>query len=612
MTLPRSARRNGTPTFTRRDVLRVVFYLRVSPDESLEEGEETTIENQRGYLTDKYRADFGAHARAGVTPMQYVGEYVDDQVSGFLLSLAERPAGGELLAAARRGEFDAVIVLKIDRFGRKASFMLEAADALAQLGVAIISATEPINTTPQADIIAQAVSEFMFQLLASLAQLDRATFLGRASLGRRRHAKAGRFLSGPVPFGFEIDGDGMLAESGRLIPQLGMSEADLVREVFRRIADGESCGDVADWLNRLGVPSTTRYYHKRERRTHEHAAAFHSSRISRIIRDPIYGGVRERHIHVDTITNDLGFALVEPELQSRAKAALAEPKRHKGRRDLGDDGYLLTGLLVCQGEACASSSRTGRPHVLTGSAVLRQPGNRRYRYYRCAGRTHSGSKHPQPRVCTTPLLNAGQIETAVLDAIEEAVRQPAKPLAQLNAMIDERLGVDNADVGGRHAALNVRLLGLQRARQTIREKLALDRMTSDEYDVAYELNAREMASVKEQLDLIDGRQELAAVERARVAQARSVLDELAEEWDALRAEGGEPLRAKVARLVRRIEVTPEANGDVQIEMVFGFDPVCPGAAHMHTSGAKGQPSGSTGAPLDLAVPLLVRRGRTAA
>jgi site-specific DNA recombinase len=65
------------------------------------------------------------------------------------------------------------------------------------------------------------------------------------TLGVRRLAAEGRFISGPVPFGFCVGGDGFLAPSEAEVPGLGLTEAELVREIFRRVADGESTYEVA-------------------------------------------------------------------------------------------------------------------------------------------------------------------------------------------------------------------------------------------------------------------------------------------------------------------------------------------------------------------------------
>jgi DNA invertase Pin-like site-specific DNA recombinase len=76
--------------------LRVAFYCRVSSEEQASAG---TINNQLGYLREKYAAEFGPHA---MNPMLLVGEYADDGLSG-TLPLAHRPGGDALLAYPSSG-----------------------------------------------------------------------------------------------------------------------------------------------------------------------------------------------------------------------------------------------------------------------------------------------------------------------------------------------------------------------------------------------------------------------------------------------------------------------------------------------------------------------------
>ena len=113
----------------------------------------------------------------------------------------------------------------------------------------------------------QAVGRFIFSLLASLAEFDRATMLGRTSMGVRRLANQGKFISGPIPFGFAVGADGFLQPSEQLVDPLGTTEAELVVDIFRRVADGQSSQKVATWLNRIGVPATKRYWKKELQRT---------------------------------------------------------------------------------------------------------------------------------------------------------------------------------------------------------------------------------------------------------------------------------------------------------------------------------------------------------
>src|ERR1700751_5501543 len=63
-------------------------------------------------------------------------EYIDQGVSG---SKESRPALNDLMADAQRRKFDAVLVWKIDRFGRSLKHLVNSLAELGALGVAFVS-----------------------------------------------------------------------------------------------------------------------------------------------------------------------------------------------------------------------------------------------------------------------------------------------------------------------------------------------------------------------------------------------------------------------------------------------------------------------------------------
>src|SRR4051812_17470024 len=92
------------------DIKRAALYLRVSTDEQQERG---TISLQREAL---HRFASGRY--------DVVKSYEDDGVSG-AYPLQERPAGRNLLADARAGRFDTILIYKLDRLGRSLSVILD-------------------------------------------------------------------------------------------------------------------------------------------------------------------------------------------------------------------------------------------------------------------------------------------------------------------------------------------------------------------------------------------------------------------------------------------------------------------------------------------------------
>ncbi len=201
-------KRRNTPTELGTTNQAVAIYARVSTED---QAERATINSQLDFL----RRYVNLH------DLPVASEYVDDGISGSV-PLADRPGGQRLLVDAEAGRFGVVLVYRIDRLGRSLRSLLDAHDALDGLSVAIKSATEPFDTSSP-------IGSFLFQLLASLAELEKSTIAERTSLGRNRVASNGHYNGGSVPFGYALDDSNRLIPSHRLVPGLEMTEADLVR-----------------------------------------------------------------------------------------------------------------------------------------------------------------------------------------------------------------------------------------------------------------------------------------------------------------------------------------------------------------------------------------------
>jgi site-specific DNA recombinase len=233
----------------------VAVYLRVSTDE---QRERQSIENQRDFA-ERYRA---LHALA------VYDVYADDGVSG-IIPLAGRPDGARLLRDAADGRFGAVLVYRIDRFGRSVRVLLSGAEDLERHGVALRSMTEPFDTRSP-------IGRFVLTLLASLAELERETIRERSMLGRQRSVREGRWPGGPAPLGYRLL-DGRLA--------IDPEEAALVRRIFELYARGLGLIEIGDRLTAERVPT-----YAARRRTWSTSGRWAAGRLSAILSNELYVG----------------------------------------------------------------------------------------------------------------------------------------------------------------------------------------------------------------------------------------------------------------------------------------------------------------------------------
>ena len=115
-------------------------------------------------------------------------EYVDHGVSG---SKESRPALNQLMLDARRCRFDAVLVWKIDRFGRSLKHLVNSLADLSAYGIAFISLRDNLDlSTPS--------GRLMFQIIGAMAEFERALIQERVKAGLRNAKAKGKQIGRPA------------------------------------------------------------------------------------------------------------------------------------------------------------------------------------------------------------------------------------------------------------------------------------------------------------------------------------------------------------------------------------------------------------------------------
>src|SRR5947209_13846520 len=115
-----------------------------------------------------------------------IGEYVD-RASGIKES---RPALNRLMTDARRRKFDMIAVWKIDRFGRSLKHLVNALAELEAVGVAFVSLRDNLDLSTPA-------GRLMFQIIAAMAEFERALIQERVRAGLRNARQRGKRLGRP-------------------------------------------------------------------------------------------------------------------------------------------------------------------------------------------------------------------------------------------------------------------------------------------------------------------------------------------------------------------------------------------------------------------------------
>ena len=115
---------------------------------------------------------------------EIVEEYVDHGISG---TRARRPALDKMMADARRGRFDIVVVWAADRLARSVKHFVEVLAELDHLGIGFVSFREQIDT-------AGPLGRAVMIIVSAIAELERSLIIERVRAGLRRARLEGRHI----------------------------------------------------------------------------------------------------------------------------------------------------------------------------------------------------------------------------------------------------------------------------------------------------------------------------------------------------------------------------------------------------------------------------------
>ncbi len=115
--------------------------------------------------------------------LEIVQEY-NDVISG---SKPKRPGLDRLLADARHGRFDIVLVAAFDRIARSVRHFLQVLDELNHLGVEFASLRESVDTGGP-------LGRAMIVIIGAISELERSLIIERVRAGMRRARLEGRHI----------------------------------------------------------------------------------------------------------------------------------------------------------------------------------------------------------------------------------------------------------------------------------------------------------------------------------------------------------------------------------------------------------------------------------
>ena len=367
--------------FTKR---RCAIYTRKSTTKGLEQ-EYNSLDAQE----DKCKAYITLHDH-----WEHSRTFTDAGISG---GTTERPALQELLKCCQRGEFDIVIVYKIDRMARCQRDFLNIIDTLNQGGVEFASATEPFDSSSY-------MGRAMRDLLGVFAEMEREMIRERTKEKAAASRQRGLYLASNPPMGYKRVDKKLV-----IIPE----QAEVIKLIYELYHQGESSTAIAQKLNK----------EKRHYITNRGNSKLWSSReIIRVLRRPLYAAYTE---DAGTLYEAQHSAIIRRELWHNTQELLDKSaevmKQRLGTKPKRTVHYPLLPLLQCLG--CG--------HKMEGSYSLKK--GKLYRYYECRSHKRIGKE-----ACDCPRLQADEMELFVTNQLE-GLSENAELAAALLTRIPESL-----------------------------------------------------------------------------------------------------------------------------------------------------------------------------
>ena len=203
---------------------RTIAYLRVSTDKQAD----------KGVSLDAQRAKVAAYAE--LYDLELCEVIVD---AGESAKSLERPGLQRALAMLKKGEAEALLVVKLDRLTRSVRDLGELVERYFTPGkAALLSVGEQIDTR-------SAGGRLVLNVLASVSQWEREAIGERTATAMQHKAGCGEYTGGVLPFGYRLAADGEHVEE-LLAEQAVLAAARELR------ASGLSLRAVAAELARLG------------------------------------------------------------------------------------------------------------------------------------------------------------------------------------------------------------------------------------------------------------------------------------------------------------------------------------------------------------------------
>ncbi len=369
-------------------LLKVAAYCRVSTDDK---EQKTSYEAQIQYYTNKINKN---------PDWQMAGIFADEGITG--TQAKKRPEFLKMIRLCRQRKIDIILTKSLSRFARNTVDSLKYIRELKELGIAVISEKENINTLT-------AESEMLITIMSCFAQAESESISKNVSWGVRQSFKNGNV---PIKYktllGYKKGADGL--------PEIVPEEAEIVRLIYRSYLDGMSLKQIADTLNSRGL------------RTKHKNAAWQIEIVKSILANEKYSGdalLQKTYVtdcitkktrknngelpmylvknHHEPIISRADFNRVQEEMARRSAKRVIADKLTKTEQGKYSAKYALSELLIC-GECGEHYRRV--TWTAKGFKEIK---------WRCVSRIQYGKK----KCHSSPTVDEQALHRAIVSAVNE-------------------------------------------------------------------------------------------------------------------------------------------------------------------------------------------------
>lgn len=470
--------------------MQVALYARVS----------TPHQHQEGTIASQVRA-LKHHIAQQSWELLPEHEYLDEGISGARL---DRPALDRLRDSARRGEFDAVVLLSPDRLARHYAHQWLLIEELEKLQVRLIFLQNPFGDTPQGKLLTQ--------MQGMMAEYERAQILERTRRGRLEKARNGEFM----PWAYHCYGYRYLPKHHGTPPRalIEPTQAEVVRRIYRLLIEEQlSCRQITKRLNETQIPTPS-----------GKNTVWHPTTVNNILTNRVYLGQarynyrqsvlpayrNSEQAQLRSLKTGRSYRPEDEWVWSEAPAIITPEVYEKAQRQLqrntefarkmyqpNSRRYLLRRLVKCG--QCGLS--------LSAYRQLSVDKRYEYLYYRCSG--HEPLSCGRANKCLSRLVRADRLDTLVWEALSQLLNTPSV-IPQLHQVWAHARQQNLSALAAQQAQLSQRQQRLERQSQRLVDAYQGEIINLDELRTRRQRITQELQQIEQE------RQQLAQTQQQTV------------------------------------------------------------------------------------------------